>query len=175
MGKATAFEKEKVVVGVMYTTQQQYDFILEQLENRFGPVDCATEEYSFSAYSVYYDREMDGRVLKRFLSFRDCVPPETLPEIKRWSNALEDASAVEGNRKINIDPCLLCHGRFVMATTKGASFRVPLRDGIYADLSLVYSNNQWNHFFWTYADVRSESFKAFLTQVRKIYLDQRKA
>ena len=55
---------------------------------------------------------------------------------------MKDEYAVAGDRKVNIDPCLISHGKFIMATTKGASFRVPIRDGIYADLSLVYSNGQ---------------------------------
>ena len=175
MGKITPFEKEKLVVGVMYTAAAQYEAVRRRLEERFGPADAVTEEYEFSALSVYYDQEMGGRVMKRFVSFRDCVPPEALPEIKRWTNALEEESADGENRRVNIDPCLLSHGKFTMATTKGASFRVPLRDGIYADLSLIYSNGRWNHFFWTYTDVRSEPIEAFLSRVRKIYLEQRKA
>jgi len=175
MGKANPFEKEKLVVGVMYTSEEQYEAIMTRLEKEFGPSDSASEEYAFSDFSVYYDREMSGRVLKRFVSFRDLVSPETLPEIKLWSNSVEDEYAVAGDRKVNIDPCLISHGKFTMATTKGASFRIPIRDGIYADLSLVYSNGQWNHFFWTYADVKSEPIEAYLAQVRRIYLEQRKA
>ena len=118
---------------------------------------------------------MDGQVLKRFVSFRDLVDPSRLSQIKLHTNDIESDFAVNGDRRVNIDPCLLSHGKFVMATTKGASFRVPLENGIYADLSLVYAKKQWNEFFWTYFDVKSDMIKSFLLEVRKIYREQRKS
>lgn len=174
MGKTESFETEKLVIAIMYTTQMQYEAVLKQLEKQFGPVDCSMEEYSFSAFSTYYNHEMGGHVLKRMLSFQNYVSPDILPEIKNWSNSIENKYAIAGNRIVNIDPCLLSHGRFVMATTKSASFRVPLRDGIYAELSLVYSRGRWIPFFWTYADIRSELVTGFLNRVRRIYLSQRR-
>ncbi|MBO4220304.1 MAG: DUF4416 family protein [Clostridia bacterium] len=174
MGSIKSFEPEKLVVGIMYTDEDHFRRVTDLLTSVFGNTDAETEEYSFSDYSGYYDAEMDGRVMKRFVSFERLMDPSALSEIKVKTNSIEDKMSVSGNRRVNIDPCLLSHGRFVMATTKGASFRVPLSEGIYADLSLVYSRGEWTDFFWTYADVRSDRMKAFLSDVRRIYLEQRK-
>ncbi|MBQ7500272.1 MAG: DUF4416 family protein [Clostridia bacterium] len=173
MGKTKPFEAEKLVVGIMYTDAKDYSAVTETLRGIYGDIDCESEEYSFSDYSKYYNDEMNGTVLKRFVSFRTLVDPSALPAIKHKTNDIEDRLSVNGNRRVNIDPCLLCHGRFIMATTKGASFRIPLSSGMYADLSLVYARNRWVDFFWTYTDIRSDMIKDFLSKVRDIYMTQR--
>ena len=175
MGKACDFEPEQLVVGIMYTDDATYDAALEKLVGKFGETDCVSDEYSFSEFSRFYDGEMSGEVRKRLVSFEKTVPPSSLPAIKLFTNSLEDAFAKDGNRTVNLDPCLLGHGKFVMATTKGASFRIPLSNGIYADLALVYARKHWVHFFWTYFDIKSDFVKSFLEKVRELYLEKRKA
>ncbi len=175
MGKACDFEPEQLVVGIMYTDDATYDAALEKLVGKFGETDCVSDEYSFSEFSRFYDGEMSGEVRKRLVSFEKTVPPSSLPAIKLFTNGLEDAFAKDGNRTVNLDPCLLGHGKFVMATTKGASFRIPLSNGIYADLALVYARKHWVHFFWTYFDIKSDFVKSFLEKVRELYLEKRKA
>lgn len=174
MGKVKPFELEKLVVGIMYTNSSQYHQITKLLEDIFGDTDIISDEYVFSKFSTYYDKEMNGIVLKRFISFRNCLNPASLAKIKLQTNAIEDKLANGKDRIVNIDPCLLSHGKFIMATTKSASFRVPLQSGIYADLSLVYSRGQWEHFYWTYFDVKTDYIKQYLSEVRKRYLEQRK-
>lgn len=174
MGRIKPFEKVKLVTGIMYTKDEYYERALSRLISLYGDVDSDSGEYYFSSYSVFYDSEMDGRVRKRFLSFKTLVDPERLSEIKIKTNEIEDEFSPAGRRNINIDPCILSHGAFIMATTKGASFRVPLSDGIYGDLSLVYADGRWTHFYWTYSDVKSPDIKSYLGRVRKMYLTQRK-
>ena len=77
-------------------------------------------------------------------------------------------------RVINLDPGLISHGRVMLATTKKTGFRVPLRDGIYTELTLFYARGAWQKFPWTYRDYQSERVQSFLTVVRKKYLSQRK-
>lgn len=174
MGLAKAFELEKLVIGIMYNNPVYYYQTIKILTEVFGAIESISEEYVFSDFSTFYNNEMNGIVLKRFVSFRNCLNPATLAKIKQQTNFIENELAVGAKRIVNIDPCLLSHGKFVMATTKPASFRVPLLDGIYADLSLVYARNQWVHFFWTYFDVKSDLVKQYLQKVRIHYLNQRK-
>lgn len=175
MGKPKPFERQKLIVGIMYCGEEMVSTVMKVLQELFGETDCISEEYVFSDYSTYYDGEMGDQVRKHFVSFRDLVDPSELAAIKLKTNELEQELSIAGDRHVNIDPCILSHGSFTMATTKGTGFRVPLSDGIYADLSLVYARSGWMDFMWTYADVKSEAMKAFLTKVRKLYLKQRKA
>lgn len=174
MGRIKPFEKVKLVTGIMYTKDEYYEEALSKLITLYGDVDSETDEYYFSSYSVFYDSEMNGTVKKRFLSFKTLIDPGWLSGIKRETNKIEDEFSTNGMRNVNIDPCILTHGAFIMATTKGASFRIPLSDGIYGDLSLVYANKMWSDFYWTYSDVKSVDIKGYLALVRHMYLVERK-
>ena len=173
MGAVGPFEREKLVVGVMYADPIWYSRAMERLVGMFGPADCTMDEYSFSRYTTFYNPEMGGPVFKRFVSFERLADPSSLAQIKLSTNEVERMLAQNGARRANIDPCLLGHGKFVMATTKNASFRIPLGCGIYAELSLLYAKGGWREFFWTYHDVRSDAVKEFLGRVRNLYLAQR--
>lgn len=175
MGIIRTFEPEKLVIGIMYTNPIYYHQTTRRLVKIHGEIDTVSDEYVFSKFSNFYNNEMNGIVLKRFISFHDSLNPADLAKIKLQTNAIEDEFAAGENRIVNIDPCLLSHGKFVMATTKSASFRIPLREGIYADLSLVFARGEWVHFYWTYFDVKSDYIKRYLLEVRKLYLEQRKA
>ncbi len=175
MGIPRSFEEEKLVMGVIYTERGLLKKALSDLCTVYGPTELMSEEYSFSAFSQYYCTEMMSTNLNRvFVSFTNLVDPSKLVSIKLVTNEYEKAQSIGGQRQINLDPCLLGHGKFVMASTKKASYRIPLSDGIYAELALLYSRNQWNDFFWTYHDVRSDLVKKYLSAVRNQYLLQRK-
>lgn len=175
MGRIKDYELVKLVVGIMYSKDECYSSAIETLTLLYGEVDTQTDEYSFSSISTFYDNEMKGNVKKRFISFTPLIDPSRLSEIKTATNAIEDSLSSFGMRDINIDPCILTPGAFIMATTKGAGFRIPLSGGIYGDLSLVYTNKAWSDFYWTYSDVKSSQMKNYLSRVRDIYLKERKS
>ena len=174
MGLIKEFEPEKLVVGILFRNLCFYEKAICDLVNKYGPIDSESEMYNFSAYSNYYDNELGGTVQRKFVSFARLVNPSSLSLIKQYSNALEEFLSENHKRCVNIDPCILSHGRFVMATTKGASFRIPLSNGVYGDLSLIYSKGSWIDFFWTYSDIKSDHFKSYITNVRSIFLFQRR-
>lgn len=176
MGNIGDFENEKLVIGVIYSDIAYLKKAGEMLVNSFGPIDLTSKDYSFSDdFSTYYDNELGGKAIRRIYSFSNCVDPSRLANIKITTNSFESILSENGKRKINLDPGLLSHGRFVLATTKNASFRIPLSDGIYADLTLYYSKGRWNRFFWTYMDFQSDLVLNFLSEARNIYIRQRKA
>ena len=65
-------------------------------------------------------------------------------------------------------------GRLMLATTKAAGFRIPLKDGIYTELTLFYARGGWHKFPWSYRDYQSERVQKFLSEVREIYLKERR-
>lgn len=175
MGKLQEFEKEKMIIGVIYHDKQIYDEVKAILEDEFGPIDDMSEEFSFSEeFSTYYDDEIGGEGMRVILSFRDTVDASRQSEIKTYTNSLEGKYSVLGQRKINLDPGFMNHGRLMLATTKPTGFRIPLKDGIYTELTLFYARGGWQIFPWTYRDYRSERVQRFLTRIRKSYLLDRK-
>lgn len=174
MGTAMKFEPEKLICGILYTDEAAADDAVRRLTAAFGDIDAEAEPYCFSDISPYYDEEMGGRVYRRMVSFSECRNPAELAEIKQMTNYIEQETADAGNRHINLDPGFVSAGRLSLATTKNAGHRIPLNDGIYAELTLFYARGEWHPFLWTYMDFKTTKVHEFLSRVRQIYMQQRK-
>lgn len=176
MGLAENFEYEKLIIGFIYPTEELFSAALDIMKERFGEVDFMTEEFSFSKeFSDYYDGEIGGESLRRIVSFEVPVDASLQAEIKTFTNEVEMRFSDEcGNRRVNIDPGFISHGRLMLATTKKTGFRIPLSNGIYTELTLYYARGEWQKLPWTYRDYQSPRVQEFLTRVRKKYLEQRK-
>ena len=175
MGAIYEFEEEKLIVGVIYHEPEILEAAMARLVETFGEIEDCSEEFSFSAeFSTYYDGEIGGEGFRRIYSFKRCVDASRQAEIKELTNAIEADFAVGGNRRINLDPGFINHGRLMLATTKGAGFRIPLARGIYTELTLYWARGAWQKLPWTYRDYQSERVQGFITEVRRKYLADRK-
>lgn len=177
MGKVREFEQEKLIIGVIYNDKEVFDSAMAIIYDKFGEPDGVCEEFSFSdEFSDYYDSELGGKGIRRIYSFEKLVDPSEQAKIKEFTNELEKKfSDADGNRKINLDPGFINHGRLLLATTKETGFRIPLERGIYTELTLFWARGKWQKLPWTYRDYQSERVQRFLTSVRKKYLSQRKS
>lgn len=176
MGLAEKFEKEKLIMGFIYSSEEVFAEALALMKERFGEVDFTTEEFSFSEeFSTYYDGELGGEGLRRIMSFERLVDPSEQAQIKTFTNSVEARFSDAVGRKVNLDPGFMSHGRVMLATTKKTGFRIPLSDGIYTELTLFYARGGWQKLPWTYRDYQSKRVQDFLTTVRHRYLEQRKA
>ncbi len=175
MGLVYDFEYEKLIVGVIYSDRALLDKALEILVSEFGEIEDVSEEFSFSKeFSDYYDEELGGEGLRRIYSFKETVDPARQADIKIRTNEIERELSVGGNRHINLDPGFINHGRLLLATTKKAGFRIPLKDGIYTEMTLYYARGAWQKLPWTYRDYQSERVQHFITEVRHKYLLERR-
>ncbi len=171
MGIPHDFEPEKLIIGIIYCDTEILEKALVQLEKKFGPIESVSEEFSFSdEYSSYYDNELGGKGMRRIYSFVNLVDPSLQADIKEYTNELENSFF----RRINLDPGFISHGRLLLATTKPTGFRIPLKNGIYTELTLFYARGGWHKLPWSYRDYQSERVQRFITKVRKTYLNQRK-
>ena len=176
MGAIYDFEPEKLIMGVIYNDKEIFEEAMKILVSEFGEFDDMCEEFSFSdEFSTYYDDELGGKGMRRIYSFEKLVDPSRQAEIKEFTNELERRfSNEDGNRKINLDPGFINHGRLMLPTTKAAGFRIPLARGIHTELTLFWARGGWHKVPWSYRDYQSERVQNFLTEVRKKYLMQRK-
>ena len=51
MGAVYDFEKEKLIIGVIYSDEKLLNNALEILTEEFGEIDAVSEEFSFSLHS----------------------------------------------------------------------------------------------------------------------------
>ena len=176
MGEAKEFEKEKLIIGVIYSDEEKYKRAMEILKEEFGQIDGQSELFSFSKeFSDYYDEEMGGEGMRIIYSFKEPVDPSRQAEIKLRTNEIESMLAENGGRRVNLDPGFISNGRLMLATTKKAGFRIPLKDGIYTEMTLFYAKGEWQKLPWTYRDYQSKKVQSFLTKARNSYLEWRKS
>ena len=162
----------KLIAGLLYGPDVALGNVLENLREAFGPLDHLSAPAPFG-HTAYYEREMGEGLVRRFASFHELVDPGRLAEIKLFTNRLEQQMAVDGHRRINIDPGLLSEERLVLATGKNYLHRIYLRDGIHADLTLIYERDSYRALPWTYPDYRSPFATHLFGYLRKRILYQR--
>lgn len=120
-------------------------------------------------HTNYYEREMGSDLLRTFILFESPVERETLPEIKDETNGIELSLATDGKRMVNIDPGYIALEHVILATTKGYAHRVYLKNGIYADLTLIYRDGTYRPLDWTYPDYAEEDTVSLFNRWRDYY------
>jgi hypothetical protein len=144
----------------------------DSLQAAYGSIALASPEYSFHQ-TDYYATTMGPNLRKQFWAFEKLVATDSLADIKRHTNRLEEEltanKAYPEARPLNLDPGLLQLGKFLLATTKDQSHRIYLRDGIYAEVTLRFHAGDYEPWPWTYADYREPTLHAFLKSVRDLY------
>ena len=141
--------------------------IVARLEDVWGPISTMGPAFCFDDYTEYYAEEMGAGLTKRILAFAEPVRPEHLADIKLRSNELERFwHTAEGARRVNIDPGYLCALTLVLASGKPSAYRIYLRDGIWAEITLRYERGSYAPLSTTYPDFRAAETIAFLNSLR---------
>jgi len=174
MAEVKPFAPVKLVCGIIASQQNVFRQAYSYLEDEFGPVEHSSPLYEFT-YTDYYEKQMGMGLKRQFLSFCDLIKPAQLSRIKIRTNELEEIVKIESKarrRIINIDPGYLTAAALIMATAKDFAHRVPLQDGIYAHLELLFLKKDIKTLSWTYPDYKTELYHSFFLDVRKSYLSQ---
>lgn len=150
---------------------EHYDPVRAAIEAELGAVDFASSPIPFT-FTRYYEAEMGERLLRAFFTVADLVDPATLADIKVATHGIERRFAPDGRRRANLDPGLVSGSRFVLASTKDSSHRVPLGRGIYAEVTLVYEHGRFRPVEWTYPDYASSGYREILQHIRARYLEE---
>lgn len=170
MAQAKPYAKVALVMGILTSCPEKDNQLLTLLESHFGPVLLKSEDELFS-YTDYYDKEMGGKPQRRVLMFRNLIDPSSLADIKILTNKLEERFLGAFGRTVNLDPGYIGLSSFVLATCKDRSHRIPLHDGIYAEVTMIYSDGDFQALPWTYSDYASEGIRAVLRDFRNTYKD----
>ncbi len=159
-------------MGMISARQELFEQTCRQLASHWGEADLSSPVSPFT-HTDYYQQEMGGGLLRRFVSFKTLIDPQSLGACKLLSNKVEEFFAEEGRRRINLDPGYLNEHQLVLASSKNFAHRIYLTKGIYADLTLQYKRGcGWQDLPWTYPDYRLATTKEFFSQVRRQYRRQ---
>ncbi len=165
----------KLICGMIAADTALFAQAESALTAQFGGVDLRSEVFPFDFTSYYYS-EMGAPLYRQFIAFERLIDPAILPDVKRWTNGLEERLAIvrdgQIHRRINLDPGYVTAAKLVLATTKDHARRVYLRDGIYAEVTLTFRGKSFQSSDWTYPDYRTAHYIAFFNAVRATYVEQ---
>ena len=169
MAQAREADDVKLICGMISARADLFDHAAESLADAFGPIDLTSETMPFDM-TDYYDEQMGRPLLRRFVSFAEPVSPAVLADAKLRTNAIEaEFAARRGEnlpRPINLDPGYIAPSRLVLGSMKDFSHRIYLRDGVYAEVTLMFRKGLWEALGWTFPDYASGRYDAFLTAAR---------
>jgi len=172
--RPSTFIPVKLICGMIVSDKNIFEKGKNALTKLFGSLDEESPVWPF-AFTDYYGKEMGDNLFRKFISFEKLIEPERLAGIKLKSNELEDKFSREyhsSGRVINLDPGYITSAALIMATAKNFASRVPLQNGIYAHLELMFGKKDIRFLDWTYPDFYTTGYQKFFQKIRRIYLQQ---
>ena len=166
-------ESGVLLCGIMRQAEVSRKTIIARLEKEFGPVVSQSEEFPFYL-TTYYEAEMGKNLLRSFLTFEKHVSPAAQAEIKLITNEIESEFVENNCRKINLDPGLLTAHNLILTTGKDFSHRIYIKNGIFAEVTLMVNKGRLTPLPWTYADYKLPEVLDFFEKERQKFLAFRK-
>lgn len=174
MSSPTPPQPVKLIASILTGERELAARVREMLTGRFGQLDFKSEELPFY-FTDYYAKELGTNLFRHLVSFEQLISPEQLTSIKLYTNDIESSLArQDGTRRVNIDPGYISLWHVILATCKRFAHRPYLRDGVYADLTLIFRGKTFTPLAWTFPDYGSTGMISILNTMREIYYKQLK-
>ena len=155
--------------------QKDYHHAAEaEIEQKWGAIDSRSNLYSLSDYTNYYQKEMGPTLWKYFLTLEDPIPMDSLVDVKRFAEDVQRKFSAQDQRTVNLDPGFITAWNLVLSTVKNYSHRIYLREGIYAEVTLIYKEHSFHPLPWTYPDYASPLALDFFEKARAASIRQLK-
>lgn len=161
----------KLIVAALFVQSENLAQAMELLEQQYGAVDYASDEFDFIAQH-YYAAEMGLPIKRKIFSFAGLVDAAALAEIKLATNAIEQKLAHAGSRTVNLDSGYLDFDKLVLASMKRNAQKIYLGKGVWADMNLMYAKGSFTSFAWTFPDFAQGIYDKSLLRIREIYKTQ---
>ena len=161
----------KLICGILFSDEGLYRSAVDQLLQHYGPMDYKSPLYPFDV-TDYYVPEMGSPIHRQFCSFTTLVDPGCLAHVKIECNDIEDSLAINGQRKVNLDPGYMDYDKFVLASAKYNSHKIYLSEGIYADLTLRYEKGAYVPSPYCFPDFKTGLYHEAFMHIRAKYKGQ---
>jgi len=166
MAEVQPFQPVLPFVGVLYIEKTFCDRALNLVEGILGTLELKSEPIPFE-YTHYYEAEMGAPITRVWAGSTELADPSELADWKLATDKIERELAVDDCRTVNLDPGFVGLSKAVLASLKDHPQRVPLKDGVYAEIELTFSDDNWRNVPWTYRDYADKPAKDFLMLLRE--------
>ena len=168
MTQATLHIPTPFFVGIIISDMSIWKSV-KDLILKWGDFVLSSEEIDFDSFTQYYEPEMSCRLTRFWAAFDRLRTPDELIDIKLSVTEIENSYAIDGKRRVNIDPGYLTEAKIVLASFKDFSHRLYLGNGVYADIQLMYRNGKYEPMPWTFPDYKCETAQSFFLDLRRYY------
>ncbi|MGD0516972.1 MAG: DUF4416 family protein [Thermoguttaceae bacterium] len=170
MGQPTSHSPALLLLAAFSRYEEALHWTKQRAEALWGPIELESPAFEFSE-TEYYTSTMGPGLKKVFFAFKQPFDPADLVDVKLLTNAWEDEytalAAHPEHRPLNLDPGYITLGKLILASTKDFAHRIYLNRGIYAEVTLYYKHNRWQHHDCTFADYRRDDYQRFFTLCRE--------
>ena len=156
----------RLLIAVLYHDGILLDKLVTILEKQFGNI-IDSMDYAFDV-TDYYEQEMGIELRRRLLVFEKSVVTNELADVKHEMMRLEDTFSVDSKRQLNIDPGYIAKDGFVLASTKGKSYKKEIDSGIFEHRILGFEGDKVLVYFHTFPDFRKVEVQQFLLSNRHL-------
>ncbi len=158
------------IIAAFSKNESALDWLWQRVASQLSPIELLSPCFPFTE-SMYYRTSMGDPLKKQVAILSDWYDPAELATHKllshRWETEFASEMESDVERPLNIDPGYMSMTKLVLASTKNREHRLYLRDGIYAEVTLAFRNQQWVPFPWTYPDYQRDDFRVFFHECRK--------
>ncbi len=159
----------KLFIGMISQDSALFEQLKDELQNIYGLSDFKSPVWQWED-TDYYLKEMGAGLKRQFIFFQRLINPEIISGIKFRTTELEKQYLNKnGGRRINIDPGYLDSARVVLVSAKDFSHRIYLGNGIYGEVTLIYSGNAYQTLPYTYPDFRTQEYFDIFEKARELY------
>ncbi|MEM3374375.1 MAG: DUF4416 family protein [Candidatus Woesearchaeota archaeon] len=150
--------KANLVISIMFSkfllNSEKYRLLIETLNRNFGNIILEDGFFDFD-FTNFYEKEFGKNLIKKYICFDffGSFGIEKLPKLKLMCYDIEKSFLINDKRLFNVDVGYVKSNAVVFASFKERAHRIYLSKGVYADLQLVYENNDWKEFKWTFSDI----------------------
>lgn len=169
MGENKRPSDVSLIISILFSKSDMLNVSVNSLADAFGNGELLKYEGRFD-FSDYYNDELGTPIFRRFWRADRLFPRDSLSDIKCKTNEIEKRYMIDHKRQFNLDPGFLSAENFILATTKNYTHRIYLKDGIYADLTLLYKDKEFRPLDWTYPDYAGLEIREILKSERERYL-----
>jgi hypothetical protein len=161
----------KLFLVSLHQDEENLNKAIAQLHMEFGETDFVSDDFPFDQ-TDYYQKEMGAGLFRRFYSFARLIDPDRIVEVKLLTNQIENQYLNGSSRTVNLDPGYIDYYKVVLASAKYGGQKIYLRNGIYADMTLVMYKGKWESFAWGFPDFKSRRYDEALSKIRDLYKTQ---
>ncbi|MCB2226319.1 MAG: DUF4416 family protein [Desulfarculaceae bacterium] len=160
----------RLVLSLLAGPEAPRALALKRLASELGRVVFYSEPLAFPG-ADFYAPEMGPGLTRRVAAFAGLRSSGELAGIKRRCMELEAELAVEGRRRVNLDPGLLGKDALVLATHKPGGHRLELAPGIHGEVTLFFRQGAYEPLPWTYLDYAAGPLNELLGSMRPRLLE----